>query len=121
MELRTNASTDDLLCLESGNQTPEQVHTNLNVNTSASESTEQIPPAAAPTMKSSIRRKTRNTLRLNLDENTWTRQEGQAKPPATAKFRQNLQAGVCFILLLYQTRTNVVISNMKSRKCTASL
>lgn len=94
MELRTNASTDDLLCLESGNQTPEQVHTNLNINASVSESTERVSQTTTPHTTPSIRRKSRNSLRLNLDENTWSRQEGQAKPPAAAKFRQNLQAGV---------------------------
>lgn len=103
MELKTNASTDDLLCLEIGNPTPEQVHTNLNVNASASESTEQISQTTTPHTTPSIRRKSRNTLRLNLDENTWTKQDGQKQPAATTKFRQNLQAGVINFLVNFSS------------------
>ncbi|GFV41459.1 myogenesis-regulating glycosidase [Trichonephila clavipes] len=104
MELRTNASTDDLLFLESGNQTPEQVHTNLNANNSASlESTQQISQTTTPhTTPSSIRRKSRNSLRLNLDETTWSKQDVTAKPPATAKIRQNLQAGAARVSAVVQ-------------------
>ncbi|XP_035218734.1 myogenesis-regulating glycosidase-like isoform X2 [Stegodyphus dumicola] len=102
MELRTNASTDDLLFLESGSQTPEQVHTNFNVNTAASlESTEQL-PQATPHTTPSIRRKPRNTLRLDLDANTWSKQDSPTKAPATTKLRQNLQAGAARVSAVVQ-------------------
>ncbi|XP_015905640.1 myogenesis-regulating glycosidase [Parasteatoda tepidariorum] len=106
MELRTNASTDDLLFLESGNQTPEQVHTNLNAaNSPPLDNTEQVSEAVTPsvTPSSSVRRKSRNNaLRLNLDSNTWSKPEGPAKPAATAKFRQNLQAGAAKVSAVVQ-------------------
>ncbi|XP_054717146.1 myogenesis-regulating glycosidase-like [Uloborus diversus] len=103
MELRTNASTDDLLFLESGSQTPEQVHTNLNVNNSATpESTEPVSSTTTPHTTPSTRRKSRNSLRLNLDENTWSKQDSPIKPPATAKIRQNLQAGAARVSAVVQ-------------------
>lgn len=105
MEPRSNASTDDLLCLESGSQTPDHVHSNIH-STSSLETTEEISqnvtPSATPHQTPSVQRKPKNALRLNLDESTWSSQADQVKPPTAGKLRQNLQAGAARVSAVVQ-------------------
>ncbi|XP_067140434.1 myogenesis-regulating glycosidase-like isoform X2 [Centruroides vittatus] len=95
MDLRTNASTDDLLSLEGGIQSPEstpvqQVSNNTQTTESPSSNLQQLPLTPNP----SIRRKSHypsDSLRLDLDETTWKPQI-QSRQAVKDRLRLNLQA-----------------------------